>query len=123
MLILILLIGLLIGLTIGYIISKKITTKKIYKKLNSGTGKMGLIRIHNSFSSARGNIEIEELQVAGEMTKILIHNILPDRDSKTKGEDLLKSWGCNDWVKTSIIVWYDDNAQRIRDNKLKEILG
>lgn len=117
---------LIIGYLIGYLITNrksKIEINKVYEKLRMGTGKMGIIQFHNSFSGDHGIIEIEELEVAGEMTKILIHDVIPDRSSGTKNkEDLLKKWGGNDWVKTHTIIWYNDNTQRIRDIKLKEIL-
>jgi len=119
-------ITLIIGYLIGYLITNrksKIEIKKVYDRLRKGTGKMGIIQFHNSFSGDRGIIEIEELEVAGEMTKILIHDVIPDRNSSiTKKEELLNKWGGNDWVKTHTIIWYNDNTQRIRDIKLKEIL-
>lgn len=119
-------ITLIIGYIIGYLITKrkyKTEINDIYSKLRKGTSKMGIIQFNNSFTGDRGIIEIEELEVAGEMTKILIHDVIPDRSSGTKNkEEMLKKWGGNDWVKTHNIIWYDDNTQRIRDIKLKEIL-
>ncbi len=119
-------ITLIIGYIIGYLITKrkyKTEINDIYSKLRKGTSKMGIIQFHNSFTGDRGIIEIEELEVAGEMTKILIHDVIPDRSSGTiKKEEILRKWGGNDWVKTHTIIWYNDNTQRIRDIKLKEIL-
>jgi len=119
-------ITLIIGYIIGYLITKrkyKTEINDIYSKLRKGTSKMGIIQFHNSFTGDRGIIEIEELEVAGEMTKILIHDVIHDRSSVTiKKEEILRKWGGNDWVKTHTIIWYNDNTQRIRDIKLKEIL-
>ena len=119
-------ITLIIGYIIGYLITKrkyKTEINDIYSKLRKGTSKMGIIQFHNPFTGDRGIIEIEELEVAGEMTKILIHDVIPDRSSVTiKKEEILEKWGGNDWVKTHTIIWYNDNTQRIRDIKLKEIL-
>ena len=119
-------ITLIIGYIIGYLITKrkyKTEINDIYSKLRKGTSKMGIIQFHNPFTGDRGIIEIEELEVAGEMTKILIHDVIHDRSSVTiKKEEILRKWGGNDWVKTHTIIWYNDNTQRIRDIKLKEIL-
>jgi len=116
-------LSLIVGVTIGYFISKKRTTKQIYNKLKKGTGRMGIIRVHDSWANAAGIIEVEELEVADEMTKVIIHDVIPDRASQVKSKDeLLKKWGGNDWVKTIYITWYDSNTQKIRDHKLEEIL-
>jgi hypothetical protein len=111
----------LISSTIGFIVGKKITKKKIYKDLNKGTGRMGIIRVANS--PAYGFIEIEEVDAAGEYTKVIIHNIFIDKDSSVSNERFIKTWGGNDWVRTNTIVWYDNNSQKIRDTKLKSILN
>ena len=117
-------LSLIVGLSIGYLISKKRTAKHIYNKLKMGTGRMGIIRIHDSWANAAGIIEVEELEVAHDLTKVIIHDVIPDRASQVKSKDeLLKKWGGNDWVKTSHITWYDNNTQKIRDHKLEEILS
>lgn len=117
-------LSLVIGLLTGYFISKKVTTKNIYNKLKVGTGRMGIIRVHDSWANACGIIEVEELEVANEMTKVIIHDVIPDRASQVKSKDeLLRKWGGNDWVKTTHITWYDNNTQKIREHKLEEILG
>lgn len=121
----IIIISLLILLPITYWISKKITAKKTKRKilsqLTKGTGRMGIVRY------ASGNyafLEVEELIVAGNRTKVRIHDVVIDRDNTEQDKSkVLKSWGGNDWIKTENIIWYDNNSQTIRNNKLEEILN
>lgn len=113
----------LICIIISFFIGKRITKKSFNKVLSRGTGKMGIIRFE-VFPGIKGYIEIEELDsVNNSLTKIIIHDVLLDRDSKeTSKKDALKKWGGNDWVRTSEIKWYDNNSQKIRDNKINELL-
>ncbi len=115
-------IGLIVGCLIGFLISKGITMKKVKAVLNRGTGKLGIIRFEYGYDDIYGCIEVEELEIAGDLTKVIIHDVLPDRKSTVQSRGgFLKKWGKNDWVETKYIKWYDDNAQRIRDNKIEEI--
>lgn len=115
---------LVITLISGFMVGKKITMRKIYNNLSKGTGRMGIIRVSDSWSNIRGVIEVEEMETAGENTKVIIHKAIADRDSSSKSEsEILKKWGGNDWVKTSSITWYNSNSQKIRDAKLKSILN
>lgn len=115
---------LVVSTFITFTIGKKVSKKKIYEGLNKGTGRMGIIRFHDSWSDAHGIIEVEEVDTAGDRTKVFIHKVIPDRNSKVTSESsLLKSWGGNDWVISSQITWYDSNSQKIRDAKLKSILN
>jgi len=114
-----------LALIIGFIIGKILTKKYILKSLSRGTGRMGIIRFNNgsSYSLCSGVIEIEELEVCDDLTKIIIHKVIPDRCSDVQSRyRFLQKWGANDWVSTKKINWYDDNTQRIRDSKIEEIL-
>jgi len=47
---------------------------------------------------------------------------------KTTGEtystdDLLDKLKFKDWMPTSQIIWFNNNSQKIRDNKISQILG
>jgi hypothetical protein len=106
---------------IGKSAGKKVGSKEITDKLRKGTGKMGIISVLNEYSNHIGYIEIEELEVAGNITKVIIHDVTPNRTSKLNREEFLTKWGGNDWVRTEIIRWYDNNTQRLRDSKIEEI--
>lgn len=93
-----------------------------YRKIRSkGTGRFGIIR----YSSYRNFfIEFEELEVAGEWTKIRVIDIYQNRSStESSTTELLKNVGFNEWVNTSSIIWFDNNSQQARERKLNEILG
>ena len=112
----------LFGLT-GFKVGDSLSKKKVKQILRKGTGRLGIIIFNNSYSSASCIIEVEELEVAAELTKVIFHDVIPYRNSSSKSwDELLKKWGGNDWVDTKTIIWYDDNSQRIRDAKLKTIL-
>jgi len=121
----IIIISLLISLPIVYLVGKKISAKKtkqtILSELSGGTGRMGIIRY------AKGDyafLEVEELIIAGNRTKIRIHDVVIDRDNAEQDKSkVLKNWGGNDWVHTENITWYDNNSQTIRNNKLEKILN
>lgn len=120
----IIIISLLISLPIVYWVGKKISSKKtkqkILSELTKGTGKMGIINIKTPYCV----LEVEEIVVAGNKTKVIIHDVIIDRDGSEQDKDkVLKKWGGNDWILTERITWYDNNSQTIRDNKLKSILN
>lgn len=104
----------LISITIGYNIHR-IKSNNI---LNKGTGKFGIL-IRDRYD--RIVVEVEELEQAGYQTKVKVINVsIPNGTSYSKS-DLMK--GFIDWVETSDITWYSDNSQRVRESKLKQILG
>jgi hypothetical protein len=110
----------LIGFKVGYVLSKK----KIKQFLRKGTGRLGIVIVDNRWSNISGVIEVEELEVAEGRTKVIIHDVIPDRRSTTQTkEEILSKWGESDWISTNTIIWYDNNSQRIRDIKLKTILN
>jgi len=117
--------SLLILLPIVYWISKRITAKKTKRKilseLTKGTGRMGIIRFSGT---SYGFFEVEELVVAGNRTKVILHDVIIDRnDSIQDKEKVLKKYGGNEWVNTETIIWYDNNSQTMRNNKLEKILN
>ena len=97
--------------------------KTKYRKIRSkGTGRFGIIRYNSSYRHFF--IELEELEVAGEWTKIRIIDIFQNRSSsESTTTELLKNVGFNEWVRTSEIIWFDNNSQQARERKLNEILG
>ena len=111
--------SLLILLPIVYWISKRITAKKTKRKilseLTKGTGRMGIIRFSGT---SYGFFEVEELVVAGNRTKVILHDVIIDRDDSIQDkEKVLKKYGGNEWVNTETIIWYDNNSQKMRNNK------
>ena len=80
---------------------------------------MGIIHRRGGLRSH--TIEIEELQVAGGLTKVRVETIIKEKGEYKSDDELLKGFG--EWVDTSDIIWYDDNSQKIRKNKLEKLLG
>jgi hypothetical protein len=120
--IVILIILLPISHLIGYKLGYKKSKSELNEKLNSGTGRMGIIRV--SKAGAYAFLEVEEVYVAGQRTKVIIHNVSIDRESSESSPDkVLQNWGGNDWVPTGDIIWYENNSQTIRDSKLNSILN
>ncbi len=106
----------------GYKMGKKRYKTFISETLNEGTGRMGIIRYDNDYQSMYAVFEVEELDTAGDRTKIKLHKVIPDRRSEQDQSKILRYWGHNDWVPTSRIIWYDSNSQKLRDSKIKKIL-
>lgn len=107
---------------IGHFIGKRSYKKYVDNLFRSGKGKFGII-IYYTYSRVEYIFEVEELESAGDLTKVRLIRICScagDSDSNSK---ILSSKSFNEWVKTKDITWYDDNSQRMRDEKLKQILG
>lgn len=114
-------IGLLLTALVFFHIGKSNQKKKFETILKKGTGKFGIIR--HSYLSTNFTIEVEELETAGKFTKVkVVDTIKPENCIYSKSELLGRS-NFNEWVDKDQIIWYDNNSQRARDNKLTEILG
>lgn len=113
-------ITLFVGLLMTFIGHRmhKIKSSKILKR---GTGRFGIIKY--SHYSTEFIIEIEEIEKAGNMTKVKMVDISIPCGSSYGSTELLSSCSFKEWIKTDHIIWYDDNSQRIRDNKISEILN
>jgi hypothetical protein len=114
-------IGLTIGIILGYFIGW--FTKKYYlnRILSKGTGRLGVIEYN--YLDHRFIIEVEELEEAGDLTKVRVIKIIRSNDERYSSSILLKYVKFKEWILTSKIIWYNNNSQKIRDNKIKEILG
>lgn len=112
----------LISIFISIKVGKNIESKKIKSSLNKGTGRFGII--YNS-NYPRSYIELEEIESAGEFTKVRLIDIKLDYGKNGNGykSKILKDKNFNEWVRTIDIMWYNSNSQKIRDEKLKSILG
>ncbi len=96
--------------------------KYITQFFSEGKGKFGII-VYYSYSSVDHVVEVEELESAGDLTKVRVVrvcNTIGDNDSPKK---VLQAKSFNEWTPTKNITWYDDNSQRMRDEKLKQLLG
>lgn len=109
-------------IVISFILGKLFEKRRISKILNTGTGKYGVIKM-SYYSSSILYLEIEELESAGELTKVKIIGKSSTYGSNTTINDIMKSSKFNEWVHTSDIVWYNDAAQKMRDKKLNDILN
>jgi hypothetical protein len=116
-------IGILICLLpISYFIGRKSYKNYIKNFFKTGKGKFGII-VYHSYSTVDHVIEVEEIESAGDLTKVRVVRVcscVGDNDSTSK---VLSSKSFNEWVPCKNITWYDDNSQRMRDEKLKQILG
>jgi len=94
-------------------------------KVKKGTGRYGIIKMM-SYNEVDHVIEVEEIEVAGDLTKVNVVGVCEKYDRhkyKNDSKKVLSDDRFLEWVKTSSIIWYDGNTQRIRDERLKEILG
>ena len=109
---------------IGKRLGKKSIISDFDSKINEGIGKLGLIKLRDYDDGKYFNhfIEIEEIYTANYLTKYKIIKINKSRESKKTDKEILKELS-TDFIKTDEIIWLDDNSQRIRNNKLKELLG
>jgi hypothetical protein len=116
-------IGILICLLpISYLLGRQSYKRYINNFFQTGKGKFGII-VYHSYSAVDHVIEVEEIESAGDLTKVRVVRVCScagDNDSNSK---VLSSKSFNEWVPTKTITWYDDNSQRMRDEKLKELLG
>jgi len=114
--------ALVILLPISYLIGRMSYKKYITNFLSEGKGKFGIV-VYYSYSSVDHVVEVEELESAGDLTKVRVVrvcNTIGDNDSPKK---VLQNKSFNEWTPTKNITWYDDNSQRMRDEKLKQLLG
>ena len=105
----ILISALIILLPISYFIGRMSYKKYIKNFLTEGKGKFGII-VYYSYSSVDHVVEVEELESAGDLTKvrvIRVCNTVGDNDSPKK---VLQNKSFNEWVKTKEITCYDDNC-------------
>ena len=109
---LVIVISLVAGFTIGYLKHRN----KIRKILSNGTGRFGILQYSHFI------IEIEEIESAGSLTKVKVIDIKRSSDLYTQSE-LLRTADFKEWVPTSNITWYNDNSQRMREEKLNKILN
>ena len=119
------LIGAAAMVTIGFYIGSNRGSKKIRlikKNLLMGTGRFGII--NRSYSYHDFVLEIKEIEEAGDLTKVRIIDIIkPSGISDTYTSSyILEKLTFNNWVKTKDIIWYKNNSQKIRENKINEIL-
>jgi len=112
----------LITLPIGFFIGKSYFYKQFKDALSKGKGKYGIITYY-SYNSIDYVVEFEELESTGDLTKVRIIRVCSCYGNKLSDEQILKSKSFNEWVETEKITWFNDNSQRLRDEKIKELLG
>lgn len=88
--------------------------------MNKGTGRFGIIEYRPNYTTFY--LEVEEIESAGDLTKIRIIDCKIPKGSSESKSNLLNDAHVNEWVKTVGITWYNSNSQKIRDEKLKSIL-
>jgi len=108
-------------LPISYLLGRKSYKNYITNFFKTGKGKFGII-VYTAYSSIDHVIEVEEIEKAGDLTKVRVVRVCSCAGSKESGDKVLSRKSFNEWVKTQSITWYDDNSQRMRDEKIKQIL-
>lgn len=108
-------------LPISYLLGRKSYKNYITNFFKTGKGKFGII-VYTAYSSIDHVIEVEEIEKAGDLTKVRVVRVCSCAGSKESGDKVLSRKSFNEWVKTKEITWYDDNSQRMRDEKIKQIL-
>lgn len=108
-----------LGTLIGYLKYRRF----IINKLCKGTGKMGIIHFKSFSASLDFKMEIEEIESAGDFVKVKVIDVKINTGSIYDRQHLLKSVNFNEWVYKSLIIWYDDNSQRIREEKINSIFN
>lgn len=106
---------------ISFFIGKILLRFKFKKLLSEGTGKYGII-IRKSYSYIEHVVEVEEVESAGDLTKVKLIRVCSCSDSKLSKLAVLKLLSFNQWIETNKIVWFNDNAQKDRDRKIENIL-
>lgn len=109
-----------IGIKIGKKIGKKQLRNQIKKDLSKGTGRFGLLTYSKSYDAFY--IEVEEISSAGSLTKVKLIEIFASKNSTYSNDELLKSAKFNEWVSTTDITWFNDNSQKMREEKLNSLL-
>ena len=112
----------LITLPIGFFIGKTYFYNNFKKVLSQGKGKYGIIT-YSSYNEIDYVVEIEELESAGNLTKVRVVRVCSRYGKTYSDKIILKSKSFNEWIETSKITWFNDNSQRLRDEKLKQLLG
>lgn len=106
---------------ISFFIGRVLLKFKFKKILSEGTGKYGII-MRKSYSYIEHVVEVEEVESAGDLTKVKLIRVCSCSDSKLSKLAVLKLLSFNQWVETNKIVWFNDNAQKDRDRKIEKIL-
>ena len=115
-------IGILICLLpISYLLGRTSYKRYIDNFFKTGKGKFGII-VYTAYSSIDHVVEVEEIESAGDLTKVRVVRVCSCAGNKESGDKVLSRKSFNEWVPTKTITWYDDNSQRMRDEKLKELL-
>lgn len=109
---------------ITYLIGKKRGHNNLLQKINEGTGRVGIIKAEYKDSDYNRHyyyIEVKEVASAGKLIKVNVIDVKAQKGCGYSTDKLLNDF--IEWVPSEDIIWYDDNSQRLRDNKLTEILG
>lgn len=109
---------------ITYLIGKKRGHNNLLQKINEGTGRVGIIKAEYKDSDYNRHcyyIEVKEVASAGKLIKVNVIDVKAEKGCRYSKTRLLNDF--IEWVPSEDIIWYDDNSQRLRDNKLTEILG
>ena len=109
-------------LPISYLLGRTSYKRYIDNFFKTGKGKFGIV-IYTSYSSIDHVVEVEEIESAGDLTKVRVVRVCSCAGHKESGEKVLSRKSFSEWLPTKNITWYDDNSQRMRDEKLKQILG
>jgi hypothetical protein len=124
---------------IGYkICYRRYKSKLQFFSKEKGGGRYGTIRVTGGYSSSKsGTIEFREIarstspgsnQYSGDKKwiKIEIIDVYPDNGSTESS--VLSALNYQNWIldsnssDTYYITWYDDSSQRVRDEKINQIL-
>lgn len=108
-------------LPISYLLGRKSYKNYITNFLKTGKGRFGIV-VFTYSSEITHVVEIEEIESAGNLTKVRVIRVCSCADCKESDNKVLSNKSFNEWIKTSRITWYDDNSQRMRDEKIKQIL-
>lgn len=109
--------SLIVGYFIGYFKQKS----KVKKILTQGTGRYGIIECN--WLDHKFTVEVEELEEAGQFTKLRFIKLYKTTNESYREADLLDKIKFKEWMPTSQIIWYNSNSQKIRDNKINQILN
>lgn len=116
------LVTFVILLVVTFFVGRISYKRYIINYLQSGTGKLGII-IYSSYSSRVDHvIEVEQLEEAGDYVKVRVVRVCSTYDYSSSPKKVLSSKSFNQWLKKSSIIWYSDNSQRARDEKIEKIL-
>ncbi len=117
-------IGFIIGISsliVGYFIGYFRQKSKVKKILTQGTGRCGIIECN--WLDHKFTVEVEELEEAGQFTKLRFIKLYKTTNESYREADLLDKIKFKEWMPTSQIIWYNSNSQKLRDNKISQILG